>query len=111
MKLNVGYFSNIEFENEIDKQWEIEEEEMGQSLARALKVLRKYRGYSLKQVGEGTNIPFQTVARYENGENIPSVIQAFKLADFYDFSINDRFILGLFENIEITYKTILDNWK
>ena len=84
---------------------------MAQSLARALKVLRKYRGYSLKQVSEGTDIPFQTIARYENGENIPSVIQAYKLAYFYDFSVNEMFILGLFQNIENCYKELLDNWK
>ena len=111
MKVNVGYFSNINFERAEDREWEIEEEEMAQSLARALKVIRKYRGYSLKQVSEGTEIPFQTIARYENGENVPSIIQAYKIAHFYNFSINDMFILGLFQDIETHYKDLLDNWK
>lgn len=111
MKVNVGYFSNIKFQNQSDREWEIEEEEMAQSLARALKVLRKYRGYSLKQVSEGTAIPFQTIARYENGENVPSVIQAFKLARFYDFSVNHMFILGLLQGIEEDYKDVLDKWE
>ena len=111
MKVNVGYFSNINFERECDRNWEIEEEEMAESLARSLRVLRKYRGYSLKQVSEGTDIPFQTIARYEKGENIPSVIQAYKLAHFYDFSVNHMFILGLFQGIEENYKDLLDNWE
>ena len=111
MKVNVGYFSNIKFQNQSDREWEIEEEEMAQSFARSLKVIRKYRGYSLKQVSEGTEIPFQTIARYENGENVPSIIQAYKIAHFYDFSVNDMFVLGLFQGIEKHYTQILDNWK
>ena len=111
MKVNVGYFSNINFERPEDRKWEIDEEEMAKSLARAMKVIRKYRGYSLKQVSEGTEIPFQTIARYENGENVPSIIQAYKIAYFYDFSVNDMFILGLIDGIEDDYKSLLDNWK
>lgn len=111
MKVNVRYFSNIDFDKSKDRNWEIDEEEMATSLAKALKVIRKYRGYSLKQVSEGTEIPFQTIARYENGENVPSIIQAYKMAHFYDFSINDMFIIGLFQDIETHYKEILDNWN
>lgn len=107
MKVNVGYFSK---ENDCT-EWEIEEEEMAQSLARALKALRKYRKYSLKTVSERTGIPFQTIARYESGENIPSTIQAYKLAYFYQFSLNDMFVLGLTENLEEEYTEILDAWK
>ena len=111
MKVNVSYFSNINFERDEDMEWEIEEEEMAKSLALALKMIRKYRGYSLKEVSEGTDIPFQTIARYEKGENIPSIIQAYKLAYFYELSVNDMFILGLFEGFEEDYKKILDNWN
>ena len=111
MKVNVGYFSNINFEREEDKKWEIEEEEMAQSLARSLKIMRKYRGYSLKRVSQETDIPFQTVARYENGENVPSAIQIFKLAYCYKFSVNDMFIIGLFQDIEDYYQEFLEQWE
>ena len=58
MKVNVGYFSK---ENDCT-EWEIEEEEMAQSLARALKALRKYRKYSLK------NLNFQSNPVYRDKE-------------------------------------------
>jgi transcriptional regulator with XRE-family HTH domain len=49
----------------------------------------------LKKVSEGTNIPFQTIARYESGENTPSIVQAYKLAYFYKFPLSDIFCIGL----------------
>lgn len=110
MKVNVSYFANINFAQEEDNQWTVEEEEMAISLAKALKAIRKYKGLSLNEVSKKTEIPFQTIARYESGENIPSIIQAYKLAYFYDFSINDLFIIGLLEGIETDYKDIFDNW-
>lgn len=111
MKVDVGYFTNAPFDKQAGgRLWEVEEEEMAAGLAKALKALRLWHGYSLKKVSEQTDIPFQTIARYENGENVPSVIQAYKLAYFYQFSINDMFLLGLFENIENDYRFILDHW-
>lgn len=109
MKMNVSYFTNIEFEQEKDKNWEIDEEEMAVSLARALKALRKYRGYSLKTVSEATGIPFPTIARYESGENIPGVIQAYKLAYFYEFPLGDIFAIGLFNTDDL--EEIISKWK
>lgn len=111
MKVNVSYFANVEFAQEEDNQWDVEEEEMAESLAKALKAIRKYKGLSLNEVSKETEIPFQTIARYENGENIPSIIQAYKLAYFYEFSINDMFLIGLIDGIEEDYQNILDTWK
>jgi len=111
MKVNVSYFANVEFAQEEDNQWEVDEEEMAASLAKSLKAIRKYKGLSLNQVSKETEIPFQTIARYENGENIPSIIQAYKLAYFYEISINDMFLIGLIDGIEEDYQNILDMWK
>lgn len=111
MNVNVGYFSNVKFKRKIDRDWEISEEEMAISFAKALKYIRKYLGHSLQTVSKNTDIPFQTISRYENGENTPSIIQAYKLAYFYGFSVNDMFIIGLFDVLEIYYEDILSNWK
>ena len=89
----------------------ISDEAIAQNLAKALKALRKHKGYSLQKVSEGTAIPFQTIARYESGENVPSVIQAYKLACFYQFPLNDIFLLGATDGIEDDYAEILDAWK
>ena len=72
----------------------ITEEEMIKAFACCLKELRKYRKYTLKQVSDGTGIPFQTIARYENGENVPSVIQAFKFSCFYKLELKDMLWAG-----------------
>lgn len=92
MIINATFFTGL-FENNFETI-EADEEEMQKAFADALKELRKYNNYTLKQVAKGTEIPFQTIARYESGENTPSIIQAFKLAYFYDISINDMFLLG-----------------
>lgn len=108
MKINLTYFTNLY--NKDFKEWIEDEERVANALAKALKVLRAYHGYTLKQVGEGTDIPFQTIARYENGENIPGAIQLLKIASLYKFPLNNLFILGFIENIENNYKEILDKW-
>ena len=97
MKFDVEVFSDIEL---LEKEGitEIEESEIAECLARALKILRKYKGYSLKKVSEGTNIPFPTVARYENGENTPGAVQIVKFAYFYEISLENMLVLGKLEN-------------
>ena len=92
MLINGTFFTGL-----YEKDWEtfeVPEEEMRVAFAEALKELRKFNEYTLKQVSNGTEIPLQTVARYESGENTPSVIQAFKLAYFYNIDIQDMFLLG-----------------
>lgn len=92
MLINATFFTGL-----LDKDcdtFEVPEEEMREAFANALKELRKYNNYTLKQVSNGTEIPLQTIARYENGENTPSVVQAFKLAYFFNIDIQDMFLLG-----------------
>lgn len=107
MTINIRYLQ----ESRVDKSWDCTEEQLQRSFACALRVLRKYKGLSLKSVGESTDIPFQTVARYESGENVPSVVQALKLAHFYQISLNDMFILGNIKDIEEDYEEILNNGR
>lgn len=81
--------------NEINNQeYSLSEEELIKAFANCLTELRKYKGYTLKQVSEGTGIPFQSVARYESGENTPSIVQAFKFSYFYKLDLYDMFLAG-----------------
>lgn len=92
MLVSGTFFTRLVDEN--GEEFEVTEEEMENAFACCLKELRKYKGYTLKQVAEGTGIPIPTVARYESGENVPSVIQAFKFSYFYRLDINDMFLAG-----------------
>lgn len=92
MLVNGTYFTGLVDSN--GEEFSVTEEEMIKAFATCLKELRKYKGYTLKQVAENTGIPFQTVARYENGENTPSVVQAFKFSYFYKLDLYDMFLAG-----------------
>lgn len=92
MLVNGTYFTRLTNANE--EEFEVDEKEMEKAFADCLKSLRKYKKYTLKQVSEGTGIPIPTVQRYENGENVPSIIQAYKLSYFYKIELNDMFLAG-----------------
>ena len=84
--------------NENGEEFEVTEEEMEHAFACCLKELRKFKAFTLKQVADGTGIPMPTIARYESGENVPSVIQAFKFSYFYKLDINDMFLAGYIDD-------------
>ena len=96
MFVNGTFFTRLIDEN--GEEFEVTEEEMANAFACCLKELRKFKGYTLKQVADGTGIPIPTVQRYESGENIPSVIQAFKFSYFYKLDINDMFLAGYIDD-------------
>lgn len=96
MIVNGTFFTRLFDEN--DEEFEVSEEEMAKAFACCLKELRKFKGYTLKQVADGTGIPIPTVQRYESGENTPSVIQAFKLAYFYKIELTDMFLAGYIDD-------------
>ena len=80
--------------DENGEEFIVSEEQVKIAFANCLKELRRYRGYTLKQVADGTGMPIATVQRYESGENTPSVVQAFKFSHFYKIDINDMFLAG-----------------
>lgn len=71
------------------------EEEAAKAFAVAIKELRKYLRYTLKQVENGTGINFQSIARYEKGENIPSLTHALRIAEFYKIDIYNILLAGI----------------
>lgn len=110
MKIDISYLIGTSDKKALKR--EVDESQIAKALAKALKVLRAYHGYTLKQVEETTEIPYPTISRYESGKNIPGAVQLFKLAHFYKFPVSDMFALGFFEGIEEkqTYTMILDHW-
>ena len=96
MKINATYITGIY--NTDHSDWEVDESELEKAFAKCLQELRKYKNYSLKQVEKGTEIPFQTIARYEKGENVPSILQAYKLSYFYKLPMDIMFQAGLIKD-------------
>ena len=57
-------------------------------LAERLKLLRKERKWSRKQVAEQLKIVERTYQRYENAERDPTASVLVELADLYDVSVD-----------------------
>ena len=46
-------------------------------------------------MAEDVDIPNPTISRYENGQNLPSLLQAIKIANYFDLSVELMLIMGL----------------
>lgn len=54
-----------------------------------LKRLRKYNGYTQKQLGDYLGITRQAYAHYELGDRVPNYVVLAKLAEFYKVSVDE----------------------
>ena len=57
-----------------------------------LEVLRKARGIKQEELAEAMEVSRQTIGLLENGRYNPSILLAFKLARYFNLSIEDIFI-------------------
>ena len=57
-----------------------------------LEVLRKARGIKQEELAEALEVSRQTIGSLENGRYNPSILLAFKLARYFNLSIEDIFI-------------------
>ena len=57
-----------------------------------LEALRKARGIKQEELAEALEVSRQTIGSLENGRYNPSITLAFKLARYFDMSIEDIFI-------------------
>ena len=57
-----------------------------------LDVLRKARGIKQEELAEAMEVSRQTIGSLENGRYNPSILLAFKLARYFNLSIEDIFI-------------------
>jgi transcriptional regulator with XRE-family HTH domain len=100
--LTFGFNGKLKGENPY-KGREFDETELYKAFGYTLKKLREHKKLSLKSLGEIIDMPPQTINRYENGTNIPTIIQALKIADFFNLSIELFILMGLIaieENID-----------
>lgn len=57
-----------------------------------LENIRKEKGITQEQLANALEVSRQTVGSLENGRYNPSIILAFKIAKFFDLTIEDIFI-------------------
>ncbi|MGI6078405.1 MAG: helix-turn-helix transcriptional regulator [Fastidiosipilaceae bacterium] len=57
-----------------------------------LEELRKKRGINQEELAAVLEVSRQTISSLENGRYNPSILLAFKIARFFDLSIEDIFI-------------------
>jgi putative transcriptional regulator len=70
------------------------------SLRNRLELLRKKRGIKQEELAEALEVSRQTIGSLENGRYNPSIILAFKLARYFDTTIEDIFIYEEEKNSE-----------
>lgn len=59
-----------------------------------LEELRKQRGIKQEELANALEVSRQTIGSLENGRYNPSILLAFKIARYFDMSIEDIFIYG-----------------
>ncbi len=57
-----------------------------------LEALRKARGLNQEELADALGVSRQTIGSLENGRYNPSILLAFKIADFFDLTIEEIFI-------------------
>ncbi|WP_417044660.1 helix-turn-helix transcriptional regulator [Dysosmobacter sp.] len=57
-----------------------------------LEALRKERGLRQEELAEALEVSRQTIGSLENGRYNPSILLAFKIARYFDLTIEDIFI-------------------
>lgn len=57
-----------------------------------LEELRKLRGIKQEELADALEVSRQTIGSLENGRYNPSIILAFKIARYFDMTIEDIFI-------------------
>ena len=61
-------------------------------LRNRLEEIRKAKGITQEQLAAALNVSRQTIGSLENGRYNPSIILAFKIARYFNLSIEDIFI-------------------
>ena len=59
-----------------------------------LEEIRKSRGIKQEELATALEVTRQTIGSLENGRYNPSIILAFKIARYFDMSIEEIFIYG-----------------
>jgi len=60
-----------------------------EKMAKPLSQLRNEKGKTQRQIAEDMNVGVSTIAMYETGSRMPSLIMARKLAEYFGIKIED----------------------
>ena len=73
-------------------QWKVSFPLGGDDLKNRLEEIRKSRGIKQEELALALEVSRQTIGSLENGRYNPSIILAFKIARFFNMSIEEIFI-------------------
>lgn len=62
------------------------------SLKNRLEEIRKYKGINQEELALALEVSRQTISSLENGRYNPSIVLAFKIAKYFNMSIEEIFI-------------------
>lgn len=84
-----------------------------QAFGKSLKALREHTGTTQREIAEVAKVPNQSISVYERGANNPTITQAYRIALYFNLSIDDFINYGLLEYLggiaeEGDYKSITD---
>ena len=92
--LLVGFEGKLKVGSEVLNR-EISDDDVAKAFGLALKAIRNSQEITLRKMAEDVDIPNPTINRYENGQNLPSLSQAIKIANYFDLSVELMLIMGL----------------
>lgn len=74
------------------KSWKVNFTSKEAAMKNRLEELRKQRGIRQEELASALEVSRQTIGSLENGRYNPSILLAFKIARYFDMSIEDIFI-------------------
>ncbi len=72
----------------------LNDEEIKIAFGSSLRELRECLNMTQKDLAEAVDVPRQSLSVYERGETAPTIIQAYKIAKFFNLCIDDFIIYG-----------------
>lgn len=92
--LLIGFDGGLKVKKELlDK--EVSDEDIAKAFGMAIKAARSEQNITLRKMAEEVEIPNPTINRYENGQNLPSLLHAIKISNYFDLSVELMLIMGL----------------
>ena len=73
----------------------LDEKQLAELFGENLREIRSHCNLSLKTLSDMTKVPNQTLSSYENKTHVPSMIQAIKIAAFFDLTVEEFILCGL----------------
>ena len=80
-----------------EKRGAVDEKQALKIFADTLRELRRHCGLSLVELSKAVDIPNQTLSSYENATHIPSILQAIKIASYFQLTVEEMIACGLDE--------------